>query len=265
MFTLGREIDIHYPTNQLILILAALSAVIGIFTSGDIMTGIKIGGTIFLTWAFGRELDPKREYGAFAGVVLAFYSFLVTFNAGFMELFFLILLLRLINSTSGDQPTLLDAGIVLALSVFLSVTLGNPIYILLYLIGLFLSDVLKENKVVQIVLAILAGGSVGYIIYLLTSQGSFKSPLLTPLSIFSLVFLYSLYAYLDKDKKIYDDQENEIDSIKILKAQLFFAGTVIILALLADPIIGNMILYTSAMAGLVLYGQISKIVKLEDE
>ena len=265
MFTLGRDIDIHYPTNQLILILTAVSAVIGIFTSGDFITGVKIGGTIFLTWAFGRELDPKREYGAFVGVVFALYSFFVPFDVGLMELFFLLLLLRLINTTSGDQPTLLDAGIVLIIAAFLSFNLKTPIYSLLYLIGIFLSDVFKKNQSVQTVLTFLAVGSSAYIIYRFISQGTFKGPILSVLTVVGLVLLYSLFAYIDKDKKIYDDQKNEIDSIKILKAQLFFAVTVVVLTFLTNPTIGNMILYASTMAGLIVYGQLSKIVKIEDD
>ncbi len=265
MFTLGRGIDIHYPTNRLILILSAVTTVIGIFISGDILTGVKIGGTIFLTWAFGRELDPKREYGAFIGVAFALYSFFVPFTISFMELLLLMLLLRMINQTSGGQPTFLDAGITLGIAIYLSYSFQNPIYVLLTAIGVFLSQAFKADQLFNIILAGLAGASFGYILSLLTTVASFNSPILSIPLFIGLVLLYTLVIYFDQDKKVYDDQENEVDSIRILKSQLFFAGSVLLLVFLSEPEIGQMILYSSAMAGVIIYQLISKVFKIEDK
>lgn len=265
MFTLGREIDIHYPTNRLILIIAGITGIIGAFLSASPVIGVKMAVAIFLTWAFGREADPKREYAAFVGVPIAIlYSFLSdAFMITFLELFFIILLLRIMNTTSGNQPTVLDAGIVLALAAYLYYSTGYPIFLLIYFIGLFLSQAFKENKSLNILLGALAVGSGGYTLYLLSSQARFSSPILSPFTLILLMILYVLSVYQDKDKKIYNDAGTLIDSDKIVISQMFFALVVLLLVFLSDPLIGNMIVYISSIAGAILYRPINKIFKFE--
>lgn len=265
MFTLGRNIDIHYPTNRLILMLTAVTAVISFFISGNIMTGIKIGGTIFLTWALSRELDPKREYGAFVSVVLALYSFFVSFEIALMEVLFFMLILRLISTTCGKQPTWFDAGTILALASYLSYSLENPAYLLLAFIGLFISGTFKRNQMLHRILSLLAGGSGGYLLSMLFLDASLDTPILSFPFLLILIILYSSFSFFDRNKgaKIYDDQQNEISPLKILKSQLFFAVSLLFLTLVSDLEVGNMILYSASLAGLTIYGIFSKITKFE--
>lgn len=266
MFTLGREIDIHYPTNRLILIIAAITGIIGGFLSANLLTGLKMGAAIFLTWAFGREAEPRREYAAFVGVTIAIlYSFLTDgFMIAFLELLFILLLLRIMNTTSGQQPTILDAGSVLALAGYLYYSTGYPIFLLIYFMGLFLSQAFKENKLLNIFLGAAALASGGYTLYLLSTQARFSSPILSPFTLILLITLYILTVYQDKDKKIYNDAGSLINSGKIVIAQIFFALVVLLLAFLSDPLIGNMIVYTSTIAGVILYRPINKVFKFEE-
>lgn len=266
MFTLGRSIDIHYPTNRLILILAVITAIIGSFTSGDFVTGLKIGGSIFLTWALSRELDPKREYGAFVSVALALYSLFIPFEIALMEVFFFMLILRIISTTCGKPPTWFDALTVLGIAGYLSYASDNPLYILLAVIGVFVSGALKNIELLHRILTLLTGGSIGYILSMFFVDATFDTPILSFPSILVITIAYSLFAYFDlnNEQKIYDDENNEISPTKIFKSQLFFAVSFILIILFSKLTIGNMILYVSSMIGLTLYGMISRIVKLED-
>lgn len=266
MFTLGRSIDIHYPTNRLIVLIAVITSAIGSFTTGDMVTGLKIGGTIFLTWALSRELDPKREYGAFVSVAFALYSFFVPFGVALMETFFFMLILRIISTTCGKPPTWFDALTVLGIAGYLSYASNNPIYILLSVIGVFFSGAIKNIEILHRILSLAAGGSIGYILSMVFLDASFDTILFSFLSLLAITVIYVLFAYLDlnNDQKIYDDENNEISPIKIFKSQLFFAISFILLVLFSTPAIGNMILYTAAMIGLPLYALITKIVNIEE-
>lgn len=261
MFTLGRGIDIHYSTNRLILIISAVSGVLAGLLFGDFLTGIKVAGTIFLSWAFGRETDPKREYGAFVGVAIALLYSLTTdaFMVQFLEILFMMLLFRMINQTAGEKPSLVDAGVTVSLAVFLYYSASNPIYLLIYLIGLFASQAFKEDQLFHIILAAGAGFSGGYILYSLGEQASFSSPILSPMTLILLAVLYVLTSYLDRKKRIYDDEDRLMDNSQILIAQAFFALSVLLLSFLSTPLFGNMVIYVSAMAGSIIYRPINRL------
>lgn len=267
MFTLGRNIDIHYPTNRLIIAITVITAAIGSFTNGDFITGLKIGGTIFLTWALSRELDPKREYGAFVSVVFSLYSFFIPFEVALVEVVFFMLGLRLISTTCGKKPTWFDALTVTGISGYLSYTSSNPIYILLAVIGVFLSGALRSIMVLYRILTLVVGGAIGYILSMFFVDATFETPIFSFSFIFMITIIYSFFAYVDlkNDKKIYDDEHKEISPRTILKAQIFFAGSFILVTLFTQQAAGNVILYTASMAGIVLYGILSKVLNLENQ
>lgn len=60
MFTLGRKIDIKYPTNQIILGASAYFIYYRIFHHRYVFPGYPDGSQSFLTWALVREIDCKR-------------------------------------------------------------------------------------------------------------------------------------------------------------------------------------------------------------
>lgn len=266
MFTLGRGIDMYYPTNGLILALTALSSILGLYMFGNLGTGFLMAGIVFLTWALGRETDPKREYTAFAGVIIAFLFIFLSDSVmiHFLELLFVILLLRLINSSSGAQPTLLDSGIILGLSAYISYSQENYLYLILFFIGLSFSQVFKEKKILKYLSTLLAIISVGILIYLFFTQAAFSSPILSPISLIALLALYLLTVYLDREKKIYDDANHLIDSNSVLFSQFVYGLIILSFTFLTDPVIGNMIVYLSSIAGAIIYRPISRYFHIED-
>lgn len=255
MFTLGRKIDVHYPTNRWILMIALASTLLGMVRTGDFFTGFKIGGTIFLTWALGREVEPKREYAAFLGVAIAFlYSFTTdVFMVSLLELVFMMLLLRLINRTCGSSPTLLDNAVILGLAAYLYYTERNLVFFFLYVIGFLLSQLSKENQRANLLLIAGAGFVTGILFYLMKDFFAFLSPILSPWLLISLTLLHAVTSYLDSERTVVDDKGQLINSVRIARAQLFFALAVIIFAFLSNVLFGNMVVYVSTMAGTILY------------
>lgn len=87
MTALGRPLDFRYPSNRLVVILSAITAVgvavqIASFEFFSFFTLDRVLGSflmVFLTWALGREYDPDRPATAniSAGIVAA--AFLVSF------------------------------------------------------------------------------------------------------------------------------------------------------------------------------------------
>lgn len=74
---------------------------------------------VFLSWAIGREIDPAYEWSAFAALPLSFAAFLIYGSPALAVLFFILLLGRLINGTSGLQATVFDALMLIVLGAVL--------------------------------------------------------------------------------------------------------------------------------------------------
>ncbi|MDZ7843306.1 MAG: hypothetical protein U5K99_00660 [Anaerolineales bacterium] len=131
--TIGRAVDPAYPTNQAILILTLLGTAAGTgFQLGAGMSlraaagwGLGAGLSVFLAWALTRELDPDHEYAAFASAVLAFGAVFFWGLPDLGVIFWSLLLIRVVNHTTGLSATGLDTLGVIGISSWLSYR-GNP-------------------------------------------------------------------------------------------------------------------------------------------
>jgi hypothetical protein len=126
---LGRTpIDPSYPTNRAIAALALVVAIAGTIVqllSGvalleSILWGIGAGFLPFLTWALGRELDPDHDLSAFVGAGLVLIAFLLPDMPSLLVIFWLLLVLRLVNRTVGLPAKPLDSLAVLGLGAWLT-------------------------------------------------------------------------------------------------------------------------------------------------
>lgn len=131
--TIGRAVDPAYPTNKAILILTLLGAAAGIGSQlGAGMSlraaagwGLGAGMSVFLAWALTRELDPDHEYAAFASAALAFGGIFLWGLPDLGVIFWSLLLIRVVNHTTGHSATGLDTLGVIGISSWLSYR-GNP-------------------------------------------------------------------------------------------------------------------------------------------
>lgn len=257
MFTLGRKIDIKYPTNRLILIIVVLTTGGSYFLTGEASSAWRAGAMIFLTWALTRELDPKREYAAFAAVFFAFPSLFTVHETDFMTIFFLLLMLRFISKITGDKNTVLDMTVLFGLASILGYIRGTSVYPLLLLGGTILNvrntRDNEKNRIFMLLAAAMLAGSLYFI-----GGFDFLQPQLEAGWTFHLYLVttasYLGFVIIDRDKSTFDDQGELVEASKVLDAQISFAVGISLLLFLAKVPIGNMTVYIASMLGYLIYG-----------
>jgi len=115
--TIGRPIDPTYLTNRIIAVVTILYMVGGVvfrWISGTgffegAYRGAGAGVAVFLAWALGRELDPDNDTAAFFGAGLTAIAVPFLNPPGLLILFWLLIMLRLVNRTTGLPATLVDS------------------------------------------------------------------------------------------------------------------------------------------------------------
>lgn len=246
MFTLGRKIDLSYNTNKMILAIALVVAAIGYFVTGDIKSGLYIGGGSFLTWALAREVIPKHEYSAFVCVGISLINIFIYENIQMLVIFWIILLLRLVNGTGGGQATPIDIFSVLAMTIYLSVSMENSIYLIPFILAL-----LRIQKTKASLIALPIAGLV-----ILVESLYFKYFSLNAINTFELINIFFIILLLSfvvfaigsiDNRDVYDDKGHPIDEDKIKGSQMLFASTIFLLYFLSDASINNIIIYIAIM------------------
>lgn len=107
---LGRSVDLAYPTNRAIIVMS-LSVLLGVAAWGLLVQdwllrvalaqGVGYAGAVFLTWALGREFDPDGEILAFFPIPLMLLLLFWLGHPDFRLLFLNLLLMRIVNRTTG--------------------------------------------------------------------------------------------------------------------------------------------------------------------
>lgn len=121
---IGRPLDLSLPSNRFVVgATLAASAVAGWWAlfaghglAGAVGVGVSAGGSAFLAWAVGRELDPDRTATAGVAAVAAPWMVLVG-QPGLLLSGLWLLGLRLITGTTGRAPLPVDLALVLGLAV----------------------------------------------------------------------------------------------------------------------------------------------------
>jgi hypothetical protein len=163
--SVGRPIDPSYPTNRAIALLTIIVIVVGtafqLFSGRNWVQsglwGLTIGLAVFLAWALCRELDPDHDLSAFVAASFALAGSWI-WGAGSLGLMlWILLLLRIVNRTTGLRATILDSLGVLGLSAWLAWQ-GNWGYLVIAALGLLLDGILRRGQQRQIALAALCLG-----------------------------------------------------------------------------------------------------------
>lgn len=133
----------------MIITLIFLSGVSGfqLFLERDLSTafysGLRAGTSVFFAWAFARELDPDNELSAFFAAFLGCTGFLLFPFPLLLALFLELLLLRIVNRSSGVSSKTSDSFAVFLLSSWLS--LGES-----WIFGLFTALVFFLDAVLPV-------------------------------------------------------------------------------------------------------------------
>lgn len=185
--TVGRPIDLSYPTNRAIAIaslLVMLGATIFQWAAGtdwirSILWGAQAALSLFLAWALCRELDPDHDLAAFVAAGLCLVGLLLWGLPWFAVIFWLILVLRVVSRTMGAPAGLLDALGVLGLGIWLSLQ-GNWGYGVITTVALFLDSQLPRPALRQLGFA--ACGLIGTAAVALVGADPPWGPISSPLA-----------------------------------------------------------------------------------
>ena len=260
MFTLGRKIDFNYKTNKIILILAVVAGLAGYFITGDIISALYIGMGTFLTWALAREVDPKHDYSAFVCLTISLVNLFYYRSISLIILFWIILILRLLNGITGKAITQIDILAVLALSLYLSIDLKNSIYIVPFISAIMtLNKIHKKTKFKTAILIISIG------IFLLESF-YFKMFEFTAIDfsnkinigVIGLSIVFSIWINFIRIEDLKDDQGSPVNKTRIRAGQMLFSNTVLLLLLFSVIGLNNLIIYMSVMVGIIVYSLIGR-------
>lgn len=116
--SIGRPVDPAWPTNRAILILSLTVMLVvaafrivfgGLAFLPALVAGALAGGSVFLAWAFARELDPDHDLAAFVGALIALPAWELLGSPRFASLVLLLLGLRIVNRTVGPPARPLDS------------------------------------------------------------------------------------------------------------------------------------------------------------
>jgi hypothetical protein len=129
---LARPLDPHYPTNSAIALLTIvvivggtiLQLMVGLGLTRSISWGITAGLAVFLAWALARELDPDHDLSAFVAAGLMLIGLLFFSSPSIIALFWVLVIVRMVNRTVGLPARILDSLMILGLGGWLTLQ-GN--------------------------------------------------------------------------------------------------------------------------------------------
>ena len=113
---LGRGIDLRNPTSLAINLIIWTAAIGWTVATADPWQGLRAGLDVFFAWALCRELDPDHSRSGFLAAALVLAG-LALFGASTGPVFWLLLVMRVVNRTTGLSATLVDSALVLYLGV----------------------------------------------------------------------------------------------------------------------------------------------------
>ncbi|NPE28775.1 hypothetical protein HNV12_12580 [Methanococcoides sp. SA1] len=149
--TLGRKLDLECPNNRLIIQLATLVTILAIVfdliinkdISASFVYGIKAGITTFLLWAIAREIDPDHESAAFIPVIFTLTHVIIFGLHPIFPLIWFLLVLRLVNRSTGAKAGIIDSLVILSIGAFLTYQL-SWIFGMISALGFFLDGKLSS-------------------------------------------------------------------------------------------------------------------------
>ncbi|MEE4175816.1 MAG: hypothetical protein V2I57_16345 [Xanthomonadales bacterium] len=134
MIALGRPLDPSWRTNRAVLWLMPALAVVGaglawwngLDGAAVAVAALRASLLGFGAWAVGRELAPDDQWAAFLAMGIALTTLLNVPEPGFGLLFLALFLARVLNRSTGLDPTPVDAAGVLALAGYVSWSGATP-------------------------------------------------------------------------------------------------------------------------------------------
>ena len=238
----ARVIDPRYPTNLAILVIAFLSSgglfafslVAGASLIPAVTAAFILGVSVFLTWAVGREIDPEHELASFVGLFLIIPGYWFLGAPELIMVLTMLLLLRMLNRSTGLPPKLLDSISIILLGSLL-ILRGEWIFGFLcaaaFLLDSRLADSIKRHLLFAGIMAALT------IAGLFISKPEFPKFEFTPgqliFVIVSVLLYFPLVLHSRNVDVICDFQPERLNPIRVQIGQIFAISSVVLVWLFA--------------------------------
>lgn len=240
---IARPIDFKYPTNKLIAILSAM-ALVGGFILGlvhglvlgkSVLLGLQSAATVFLTWAFAREVDPQEPYSAFVAVGIVSIGFVWGIRPDLLSIAVVMGAARILICSCGRQPVIPDALIISGGAAWLGYNQHQGLTVLVVALTFLLDGLLKPANRLSLLfgfLALAGGVATFYFFHVIpTISPALLNTNMVALALF-LVFMFIAY----KRPEAPADSNNFTIARKRLLA---FQILLLVWVLLAMPVYGG--------------------------
>lgn len=261
--SLVRVVDPRYPTNLAILVLSILAGGVQfgftIAQGSDLLTSltnaIPIGLTVFLTWAVAREIDPEHELSAFLGLALAIPGYYLFNPPDLLAVFMMLLLIRIINRTTGISSRILDSLVVSGLGLWLTYQ-GNWIYGFLTAAALLIDSRLppprNQNLVFSMVITVFTFLIMIFLLEPITILGTIQTPDFYLVLVMSILII-PLTISTRRIELVCDFSPERVNPLRAQAGQIFTVTSLIIVWLLQGREgIGNLFPIWSSVLALSL-------------
>jgi hypothetical protein len=149
--SIARPVDPAFPTNRALLILLpllavanALLAMAGIISATWPAAAISAALTGFIAWALARELAPDDDVAAFVALVLAWAASIYSGHSSVLLPAVALLLVRIVNRTTGLPARPLDTLAILGLCIWVSIDQEQSLILLVAAIAFSLDAALID-------------------------------------------------------------------------------------------------------------------------
>jgi len=254
----NRPLDLNNTGNFLILLITAsvipASVIYHYFSTESLMSavlsGFRTGIIVFLTWAVSRELDPDNDLSAFVAVTLVLIFIPLLEQASVLPIFWILLMLRTLNRSSGVRPGVLDMLFILILGTLLTST-ASWIYGLLTALGLLLDSKLPPSDRLHF----WAGTLMGIITLLSVLTEGLILPDISfstfPILIIVAILFLPVIMGSSEIKSVADRTEEKLDPTRVIMAQLM--ALVVVLSFSLTEVHGWLYAMYCVLAGTGLY------------
>jgi len=190
--------------------------------------------SVFLTWAISRELDPPHHWSAFLGLPFTLIAALYYGLSGLILLFFILLIGRTLNGSTGLRITVFDSIILVILAALLY-TDGVITAMFFLAVVFFIDSVLEPVNRKQKYFAYLTLVLFFLMVLFFNGQAIAFAGLNLYSGLFSLLLIVStifLALRLRDAKECGDNEDLPLNYLRICSAQVVVASFIIVELLL---------------------------------
>ncbi|AKB85334.1 hypothetical protein [Methanococcoides methylutens] len=259
--SINRPLDPDYPTNRLILLICLIVLIISSLfhfaSNKDVIAaaiyGLKAGISVFLVWAISREIDPDHEIAAFAPVLLSLIPAMIYGMQPLLALYWLLLILRIVNRSTGSKAGILDIMAALLIGAYLS----HEIFWIFGIItaaALFIDSRLSAPEKVHLFAAIIMAGITLFMIPKGNENAIKEFSITRILALISMTFLFLLPLISSEKIKSKSDRTSEpLEKIRVKLAMVIFLLTAITFTLIDTDHNGSWAVLWCIATGIGLY------------